>query len=297
MKTRIITVASIVLICLLLSVLCYVELGSFNFISTGLALSKTPGQEGVYQIADRPERVFLVGTENALENFRLHLEQEGYTLRLDQQMGSLIPVEKDGRLDYVHWSVNAMYHKFRWETVGEPAPLPTDGADEAMTLSIPETLTGSAYFYPEADLDVTALAEPDVTFRYPAAETFSTESHRRLYWEGHNDMGFAMDEGFCVAAADTAAFLEDALKKLGLTAREREDLLIACLPRMQESGWNLISFQTYAPLEVSPEPDTAMSICLLFQPLDAPVNIPPQTHTAPAREGFAVVQWCFGQVN
>ena len=296
MKTRIITIASILVICLLLSVLCYAELGSFNFIRTGLALSKTMGQAGVYQIADYPEKVFLAGTVDGLESFRAYLETEGYTLRMDEQMGAQIPVEKDGVWDYVYWSSNAMYHKFRWETRGDPARVPADGGVASVTLYTPEMVTGSVYFYPTEDMELTAKTNSELTFRYPAAESFHSAEHRRLYWEGKTEIALPMDEGFCVPAADTAAFLDDALQKLGLTAREREDLLIHCLPRMT-GDYILISFHDCSELTVSPTPDTLIRVFMTWKSLDEPVEIAPQTLTAPERTGFTVVEWGGGKIQ
>ena len=294
MKNWIITIAVILVICLLLGGLCYAEFGSFNFVRVGLALTNTPGGDGVYQIAEQPERAWLVGTRGGLEAFRAYLEGEGYVLRMDEQMGARIPVEKDGQWDYVNWSVNAMYHKVVWETAGVPAREPA--AAETVTLYVPRDLVGSAYFYPEQDMDITALAEQELRFRYPEGDLHTSE-HRRLYWEGALEIGFPMSEGFCVKAEDTAAFLEEALEALGLTAAEREDLLIHLLPRMQTGGWNLISFRDHPALEISPAPDSAIGVLVLWKSLDEPVEIPPQELTAPERTGFTVVQWAFGSVE
>lgn len=294
MKNWIITIAVILVICLLLGGLCYAEFGSFNFVRVGLALTNTPGGDGVYQIAEQPERAWLVGTRGGLEAFRAYLEGEGYVLRMDEQMGARIPVEKDGRWDYVNWSVNAMYHKVVWETAGVPAREPA--AAETVPLYVPRDLVGSAYFYPEQDVTITALAEPELRFRYPEGDLHTSE-HRRLYWEGALEIGFPMSEGFCVKAEDTAAFLEEALEALGLTGEEREDLLIHLLPRLQTGGWNLISFRDHPALEISPAPDSAIGILVLWKPLDEPVEIPPQELTAPERTGFTVVQWAFGNVE
>jgi hypothetical protein len=46
-----------------------------------------------------------------------------------------------------------------------------------------------------------------------------------------------------------------------------------------------------APLAVSPKADTEIRVFMVYQPLDAPVNIAPQTLTAPARNGFTLVEW------
>lgn len=297
MKTWIITIASILVICLLLGFLTYTEFGSFNFIRVGLALSEAMGGDGVYQIADAPERAWIVGTRGGLTAFEAYLQSEGYTLRMDEQMGAQIPVEKDGVWDYVYWSSGGMVHKFRWESAGIPARVPATEPDAAVTLYTPGTVMGSAYFYPEADIELTAETDRELSFRYPAAESFPTAAHRRLYWEGKTDAVFPMDEGFCVAGADTAAFLEDALSRLGLTEQERTDLLIACLPRMENNAWNLISFHDHHDLRISPAPDTAISVFVLWKPLDEPVEIASQILTAPERTGFTVVQWGGGEVK
>ena len=65
---------------------------------------------------------------------------------------------------------------------------------------------------------------------------------------------------------------------------------------MEGNPYNLISFQTaayeaHAKLTVSPAPDTVIRVFMAWQPLDAPVDIPIQTLSAPAREGFTVVEW------
>ena len=81
MKNWIITIASLLVICLLLGVLTYAEFGSFNFIRVGLALTETMDGTGIRQIADSPERVWLVGIRDGLEGFRAYLEQEQRKLR------------------------------------------------------------------------------------------------------------------------------------------------------------------------------------------------------------------------
>ena len=100
-----------------------------------------------------------------------------------------------------------------------------------------------------------------------------------------------------MAGADTAAFLEDALTRLGLTPAEREDMLLRFLPEMQGNSWNLISFQGYSGADISPAPDTHIRVCMLFLPLDEPAQIAPQSLTTPDRTGFTVVEWSGGFVK
>lgn len=309
MKKWILSIACVVAVCLLLTGLCYVELGSWNVIRTGLALSNVMSGGDVQQIADHPEKVWL---SHDAQDFHEYLEGEGYVLVMQEQMGSRIPVEKDGVRDYVYWSANGLYHKWTWETASEPAKGVQTEQQEPVALYYPEIVTWSAYFYPEAAAEV-AVPRPDgeLTFAYPScAEGWSftaqpdgtlTDGDRTFYslrWEGHDKSGWPMDEGFCVAGADTAAFLEEQLPKLGLNPREIQDFLLCWLPRMEGNPWNAISFQWGEALpDITPAPDTAIRVFMLCKPLDAPVEMTRQTLTAPQRAGFTAVFWGGGVIE
>ena len=168
------------------------------------------------------------------------------------------------------------------------------------------------YLYPEETTDVTVKLDVtgQLTAVYPAYRdgwrvtahpdgTLTDASGREyycLYWEAESEVEYDFSEGFCVPGTDTAAFLEDALAQLGLTEREANEFIIYWLPQMEGNPYNLISFQTaayeaHAKLTVSPAPDTVIRVFMAWQPLDAPVDIPIQTLSAPAREGFTVVEW------
>ena len=168
------------------------------------------------------------------------------------------------------------------------------------------------YLYPEAETRVEVKLDLDgaLTCTYPAygdgwAVTAAPDgtltddagqTYNYLYWEGTNDGEFDFSRGFCVAGADTAAFLENALARLGLTRREANEFIVYWLPLMQESPYNLIAFQgaaytDRARLEVSPAPDTVLRVFMAWTPLEGPVEIEPQDLTAPEREGFTVVEW------
>ena len=69
------------------------------------------------------------------------------------------------------------------------------------------------------------------------------QTYRYLYWEGTSGTDYDFSTGFCVAGEDTAAFLEDALTQLGLNREEANEFIIYWLPQMQDTAYNLISFQ------------------------------------------------------
>ena len=174
------------------------------------------------------------------------------------------------------------------------------------------------YLYPETATDVTVKLDfaGELTCTYPAyANGWSVTAHpdgtlvdekgqtySYLYWEGSSIDCADFSTGFCVAGEDTAAFLEDALAKLGLNRREANEFIVYWLPLMEENPWNLISFQSdaytdHAELEISPAPDTLIRVFMAWTPLEEAVEIPAQELTAPQREGFTVIEWGGSQLG
>ena len=172
------------------------------------------------------------------------------------------------------------------------------------------------YLYPreETNVDVTLDYDGRLTCTYPkytggwsvTARPDGTltdgagQSYNYLYWEGEDRNEYDFSRGFCVAGADSAAFLEDALARLGLTRREANEFIVFWLPQLEENPYNLIAFQTdaytdHARLTVTPE--TVLRVFMAWKPLDAPVEIEAQPLTAPTREGFTLVEWGGSRVD
>lgn len=171
------------------------------------------------------------------------------------------------------------------------------------------------YLYPETETELTVrLGRPeDITASYPAygdgwrvsarpdGALEDLNSGRRLYalyWEGVIEAASGMSDGFVVPGADTAAFLEDKLARLGLTEREAEEFIVYWMPLLQENPYNLIRFEDSRaideamPLLFSVEPDTLIRVWMVYQPLEAPVEVPEQVlPEAPVRRGFTAVEW------
>ena len=151
--------------------------------------------------------------------------------------------------------------------------------------------------YPAYKDGWTVTAAPDGTLTDAAGQTYNY-----LYWEGEGTERYDFSRGFCVAGADTAAFLEDALAQLGLTRKEANEFIVYWLPRMEQSPYNLIAFQqeTYteaAKLTVTPTPDSILRVFMAWKPLEKPVDIPAQTLPIFERRGFTVVEWGGAEVQ
>ncbi len=168
------------------------------------------------------------------------------------------------------------------------------------------------YLYPEAETEVTVnlILNGELTCTYPAYDNGWTvtaspdgtltdangQTYNYLYWEGETLTQYDLSKGFCVKGEDTAAFLEEALAKLGLNRREANEFIVFWLPLMQENPYNVISFQTdiyteSAKLEITPAPDTLIRVFMAWQATDEYVEIAPQELSAPEREGFTVIEW------
>ena len=145
--------------------------------------------------------------------------------------------------------------------------------------------------YPQYGDGWTVTAYPDGTLVDEKGQTYNY-----LYWEGETFARYDLSRGFCVRGEDTAAFLEEALEKLGLTRREANEFIVYWLPQMEKNAYNVIAFQEEAytesaKLTVEPAPDTCIRVFMAWQASDVYVDLPEQALTAPERTGFTVVEW------
>lgn len=173
------------------------------------------------------------------------------------------------------------------------------------------------YLYPESEteVDVRLVLNGELTTSYPAYDpengwivtaypdgTLVDKSGRTypfLFWEGEVTINPDLSRGFCVKGEDTAVFLEESLKQLGLTDTEADTFIMYWLPQMEGNKYNVISFQTAAYEDsvshyVVPEPDTIIVVNMLWYPSNTPVSIEAQDLTVinpSERKGFTVVEW------
>ncbi len=168
------------------------------------------------------------------------------------------------------------------------------------------------YLYPEEETDISVKlnVNGDLTCTYPAYKDgwqvtaypdgtltdSKGQTYNYLYWEGETAAQWDMSEGFCVKGEDTAAFLEQALEKLGLNRKEANEFIVYWLPLMEQNPYNVIAFQTdvytqAARLQIDPAPDALIRVFMAWQGTESYVNLEPQELTAPERTGFTVVEW------
>ena len=104
---------------------------------------------------------------------------------------------------------------------------PEKTTEVSVKLDLPGELTCT---YPAYNDGWKVTAAPDGTLTGKNGQTYNY-----LYWEGETATAYDLSEGFCVAGADTAAFLEEALAKLGLTRKEANEFIVYWLPQMEDN--------------------------------------------------------------
>ena len=167
-----------------------------------------------------------------------------------------------------------------------------------MQVSVSLTLGGDlTCTYPAYENGWQVTAHPDGTLTDRKGQIYNY-----LYWEGETFAQYDLSKGFCVKGSETAAFLEDALERLGLSRREANEYIVYWLPLMQDNPYNVISFQTdayeaAAKLAITPVPDTLIRVFMAWYPCDSVVDIEPQQLTAPERTGFTAIEWGGTQIG
>ena len=171
---------------------------------------------------------------------------------------------------------------------------PVEETEVSVRLTLDGRLTCT---YPAYGNGWTVTAQPDGTLTDQRGQTYNY-----LYWEGESNAQYDLSEGFCVKGEDTAAFLEDALEKLGLNRREANEFIVYWLPLMEGNPYNIVSFQAEcytdaAKLMIDPAPDTLIRVFMTWQGSDGFVRLEEQELTAPQRQGFTAVEWGGTEIN
>jgi len=159
-----------------------------------------------------------------------------------------------------------------------------------VTLSNPENITCD---YPEYDDGWRVIAKPSGDLK----DLSSDKNLYCLYYEANMDSVYVENEGFVVKSADTADFLDEKLKILGLNDKERNEFIIYWLPRLEANKYNYIRFlsqdeiNSCQELNIDPKPDSMIRIMMSYKGLDYPISVKEQKLDSAERAGFTVVEW------
>lgn len=176
------------------------------------------------------------------------------------------------------------------------------------------------YIYPDKDMDVSIkLTNPnDLTTTYPKYDkewkvkaltdgTLIDKNNKKyyaLYWESSNNKKNSIkNDGFIVKGEDSATFLEEKLKVLGLNYKESNEFIMYWLPKLEENKYNYIRFQTMNEINnnmgmiINPKPDTLIRVRMEYKGLNKKIKIKEQTLKSISRKGYTVVEWGGTNIN
>lgn len=181
---------------------------------------------------------------------------------------------------------------------------------------MPTTAKPVVYLYPEKAQNIELSLDFDgkltatypeyrngwSVFAYPDGKLINSADGREysyLFWEGvrSDEAAYDWHEGFVVAGADTASFLQEKLAQMGLTPKEYNEFIVYWMPKMQDNAYNLIHFANqeeyadHARLSIEPQPDSVLRAFMVYKPLDEKISIEPQEIEPFVRKGFSVIEW------
>ena len=182
------------------------------------------------------------------------------------------------------------------------------------TVRFPMAAEPLLYLYPTVPQPVSvrfgdrlriAAAEPALTdgswhvLARPDGMLLLGSLHRgSLFWEGTSLPLAPPESGFLVLRDALPQFFEDVLPRLGLNESESYEFQRYWLNHMQGHKYYLISFldrqtiDAFAPIEITPAPDTFIRVLMDFVALDDFLPLPvPALPATPVRQGFVAVEW------
>ena len=168
---------------------------------------------------------------------------------------------------------------------------PTEETQVNVQLGNKEQITCS---YPKYTTGWNVIAQPNGDLK----DIDTNKNLYSLYYESDNVVEFKVEkDGFIVKGEDSAEFLEEKLKILGLTDREAEEFIIYWLPKLEANKYNYIRFatreeiDTNMPLTITPEPDTTIRVLMEYKGLENPIEVEEQNLEKTERKGFVAVEW------
>lgn len=171
------------------------------------------------------------------------------------------------------------------------------------------------YLYPEAPMEVSVRVYPTGGFTITEPEygdgwsvytdtesniyDYNTQKYYPyLFWEGIA-LNYTMPpDGFVIAQKDIATELYKLLQKQGMNDKEIADFMEYWLPKFDTTyPYYFITFvdkevfDSYAPLEITPKPDTIIRVFMDYKGLHEYKEMPQKELITPIRNGFTVVEW------
>lgn len=115
-KFRIIcTCLFFVLLLLSLGIFSFAKFGTFNFPKVaGAIISVSRNNDEYIELKSNPHKIILASPGKAMQLFTKYMNEQGYIILEEEQLGGLIVVLHDGEKELVSFSINRYYSKWEW---------------------------------------------------------------------------------------------------------------------------------------------------------------------------------------
>ena len=177
-------------------------------------------------------------------------------------------------------------------------------------VSVKLDLKGEMLFtYPKYNDGWEVEAEPDGTLKQkPACPSDREQTYSYLFWEGKTEIKkseIKFEEGFIVNQNELQNFMEEKLKQMGLSSKEKQDFITYWYPRMSSHKQHYIhflfneEFDVYAQLDIKPKPDNLFRVFMIWEPLedDQQIKVKEQKIKSVSRIGFTAIEWGGSEVS
>lgn len=144
------------------------------------------------------------------------------------------------------------------------------------------------------------LKQNKVGFEY-AYSACINNNYPYIFWEGTQITKTIpkKNQGWLIKKSDIGKFLSDRLDEMEFNKTEKKDFIDYWQYTLsnKNSNYFFIYFlqneevEKYAPMHVSPKPDSINRILMIVQPLNKPFEVKEQKLQRISRKGFAIVEW------
>lgn len=195
-----------------------------------------------------------------------------------------------------------------------------DGTTKSTNIQIYYTLGGAEmgkpviYLYPEKTTKISvnvapqggiSVSDPEIgkgwnVIANPKGEILNfgdLKVYPYLFWEGFATNFVRPSEGFVVEKGNINGFFDEKLTILGLNNKEIADFKEYWIPKLTIDPYYFITFvpqkqfDKYAPLTITPTPDTLIRVFFDYQGLSEKKVVTEQKLEQQERSGFSVIEW------
>lgn len=167
---------------------------------------------------------------------------------------------------------------------------PKKETDIKVTFEKPELLKTTYPKYGKDGWKVTAKKNGDLTDK-------KKNYYYALYWEEKGSTKVDFSKGYYVTKDEALTFLEDKLKYIGLTDRERNEFIMYWLPILEKNKKSLVYFELteerdkYNKINIEPKPDSILRVAIHVKKVNKKTKIDKQKLSNFNRKGYTAVEW------